>query len=111
MTARHGVGSIDACPHGARRPTCQRCASAGERQKISLTLLVRREVTIECSGVTCSPCAQLHIEFARGPKDPGKAGCGLFGKPLEWSRTVGEIERLPECCALDGLPKGTEVRR
>lgn len=99
------------CKHGNYGHSCARCADDAEPRRITLAMLVRREVTIECKGATCAPCSHLQVRMAEGgafPR-PGSASCDLFGV-LAWPKTVGEIERRPECRKLDGLPAGTEVR-
>lgn len=67
--------------------------------KLHLKIIRTSETTIECKQFTCSPCTHLYTRLASS-WEPGKASCDLFGD-LKWPKTVGEIERLPECLKLD----------
>lgn len=67
--------------------------------KLHLRILRSSETTIECKEFTCSPCGHFHFQMADA-WGPGKAHCDLFGD-LKWPKTMGEIERLPQCRELD----------
>ena len=68
--------------------------------KLHLRLIHTSETTIECKEQTCHPCTHLNVRLA-DVWGLGKAHCNLFNESLQWSKTMGEIERLPECLKLD----------
>jgi hypothetical protein len=75
---------------------------------IRLKVVRTEDVEIDSKESTCSPCRWLDIRMADSWRK-GNARCHLFGKDLDWPKTVGDIERVPECLRLDGSADGTVV--